>query len=25
VRLSNPDELDDMMNADEYLLAKEDD
>ena len=25
VRLSNPDELDDMMNADEYLLATEDD
>ena len=25
VRLSNPEELDDMMNADEYLLAKEDD
>jgi len=25
VKLSNPDELDDMMNADEYLLAKEDD
>ena len=25
VRLSNPDELDDMINADEYLLAKEDD
>jgi glycine cleavage system H protein len=25
VRLSNPDELDDMMNADEYLLAKEED
>tara|TARA_B100000768_G_scaffold60381_1_gene58447 strand:+ start:4542 stop:4931 length:390 start_codon:yes stop_codon:yes gene_type:complete len=25
VRLFNPDELDDMMNADEYLLATEDD
>ena len=25
VRLSNPDELDDMLDADEYLLATEDD